>query len=220
MSTEHATSRDAHTTGEVASLDQAVAVFVGVRPRLQSIAYRIIGCWAEAEDIVQDAWVRWQTCERDNVRDATAFLVTMTTRLALTSATSSALPTRVVHRPLVDRAGRCQSRSGVASRTERSTRTRGPADVRTSVTDGTCGVRAPPRIRLSVRDDCQHARSQWGQRTPDRQPGRQPPGVGSLPPGKYHGPGAPRESVRGGRRTRRCPNSSTCWLRSRGPTAG
>ncbi len=89
MSTEHATSRNAHTTGEVASLDQAVAVFVGVRPRLQSIAYRIIGCWAEAEDVVQDAWVRWQTCERDNVRDATAFLVTMTTRLALNSATSA-----------------------------------------------------------------------------------------------------------------------------------
>ncbi|MGH9372384.1 MAG: sigma factor-like helix-turn-helix DNA-binding protein [Vicinamibacterales bacterium] len=38
---------------------------------------------AEAEDIVQDVWVRWQTADRSMVRDAAAFLVTTATRLAI-----------------------------------------------------------------------------------------------------------------------------------------
>jgi RNA polymerase sigma-70 factor (ECF subfamily) len=38
---------------------------------------------AEAEDIVQDVWVRWQTTDRSVVRDAAAFLATTTTRLAI-----------------------------------------------------------------------------------------------------------------------------------------
>lgn len=44
---------------------------------------------AEAEDIVQDAWLRWQTCDRDAVVNSTAFLVTATTRLAINAAQSA-----------------------------------------------------------------------------------------------------------------------------------
>ena len=40
--------------------DDGVAVFESVRPRLFGIAYRMLGSAAEAEDIVQDAWLRWQ----------------------------------------------------------------------------------------------------------------------------------------------------------------
>jgi RNA polymerase sigma-70 factor (ECF subfamily) len=54
-----------------------------VRPRLFRIAYRMLGRAAEAEDIVQDAWVRWQTADRRVVRNAAAFLATTTTRLAI-----------------------------------------------------------------------------------------------------------------------------------------
>ena len=54
-----------------------------VRPRLFAIAYRMLGSAAEAEDIVQDVWVRWQNADRTMVRDATAFLATTATRLAI-----------------------------------------------------------------------------------------------------------------------------------------
>lgn len=58
-------------------------VFAAHRPRLLGVAYGIVGELAAAEDIVQDAWLRWQAADRDAVRDATAFLVTTTTRLAI-----------------------------------------------------------------------------------------------------------------------------------------
>ena len=63
--------------------DDGLSAFMSVRPRLFGIAYRMLGSAAEAEDIVQDVWVRWQTADRNKVRDAAAFLVTTTTRLAI-----------------------------------------------------------------------------------------------------------------------------------------
>ena len=63
--------------------DDGLLAFMSVRRRLYGIAYRVLGSAAEAEDIVQDAWMRWQTADRGLVRDATAFLVTTTTRLAI-----------------------------------------------------------------------------------------------------------------------------------------
>jgi RNA polymerase sigma-70 factor (ECF subfamily) len=63
--------------------DDGLSSFMSVRPRLFSIAYRILGSTAEAEDIAQDVWVRWQTVDRSLVRDAAAFLVTTATRLAI-----------------------------------------------------------------------------------------------------------------------------------------
>jgi len=72
-----------------AHFHDAVAVFGGVRARLIGIACRILGSWNEAEDIVQDAWMRWQLCDRATVRNPTAFLVTTTTRLAINAAQSA-----------------------------------------------------------------------------------------------------------------------------------
>jgi RNA polymerase sigma factor (sigma-70 family) len=63
--------------------DDGLATFMSIRPRLFGIAYRMLGSAAEAEDIVQDVWVRWQTTNRHLVRDAAAFLVTAATRLAI-----------------------------------------------------------------------------------------------------------------------------------------
>jgi RNA polymerase sigma-70 factor, ECF subfamily len=65
------------------ALDEAASVFVGLRPRLFGIAYRMLGSSAEAEDVVQESWVRWQTTDRTAVKEPEAFLATITTRLAI-----------------------------------------------------------------------------------------------------------------------------------------
>ena len=64
-------------------LEEAVAVFTRVRPRLFGIAYRMLSSVTEAEDLVQEVWVRWQTCDRKAVRDPAAFLGTTAIRLAI-----------------------------------------------------------------------------------------------------------------------------------------
>jgi RNA polymerase sigma-70 factor (ECF subfamily) len=63
--------------------DDGLSAFMSVRPRLFGIAYRMLGSVAEAEDVVQDVWLRWQTTDRSVVRDAAAFLATTATRLAI-----------------------------------------------------------------------------------------------------------------------------------------
>jgi RNA polymerase sigma-70 factor (ECF subfamily) len=70
-------------------LDHAASVFGGLRARLFGIAYRVLGSAAEAEDVVQDAWLRWQSTDRSAVLDPSAFLVTTTTRLAINVAQSA-----------------------------------------------------------------------------------------------------------------------------------
>ena len=54
-----------------------------VRPRLFGVAYRILGCAADAEDILQEVWVRWQTADRERVRNPAAFMITATARMAI-----------------------------------------------------------------------------------------------------------------------------------------
>lgn len=75
--------------GDADALDQATREFMAVRPRLFGIAYRVLGSVAEAEDIVQDAWLRWQNADRTDVLDPTAFLATITSRLAINLAQSA-----------------------------------------------------------------------------------------------------------------------------------
>lgn len=61
----------------------AAASFAPLRPRLAGIAYRMLGSVAEAEDMVQDAYIRWHRADRTKVRDPAAFLVRTVTRLCL-----------------------------------------------------------------------------------------------------------------------------------------
>ncbi|ROO85367.1 RNA polymerase sigma factor (sigma-70 family) [Actinocorallia herbida] len=72
-------------------LGHAARIFDEVRPRLFGIAYRMLGSVQEAEDLVQDAWLRWQTCDRAAVTNPAAFLATTTTRLAINTAQSARL---------------------------------------------------------------------------------------------------------------------------------
>jgi RNA polymerase sigma-70 factor (ECF subfamily) len=73
--------------GSVSEAD--LEAFQRVRARLFGIAYRTLGRAVDADDVVQDAWLRWQTTDRSQVRDASAFLATVTTRLALNVAESA-----------------------------------------------------------------------------------------------------------------------------------
>ena len=74
---------------DLSDLDQAAAVFTQVRPRLFGIAYRMLSSATEAEDLVQDVWLRWQAYDRSTVNDPAAFLATTTTRLAINELQSA-----------------------------------------------------------------------------------------------------------------------------------
>ena len=60
-----------------------VAGFQELRPYLFSVAYRMLGRASEAEDVVQDAWVRYQTAAPGAVDSLKAYLTTIVTRLCL-----------------------------------------------------------------------------------------------------------------------------------------
>lgn len=70
-------------------LEEAVSVFVQHRNRLFGIAYRVLGSAAEAEDVVQEVWLRWQKTDRSVVISPVAFLSSTTTRLAINVAKSA-----------------------------------------------------------------------------------------------------------------------------------
>ncbi|MEU5015055.1 RNA polymerase sigma-70 factor [Streptomyces sp. NPDC021749] len=63
--------------------DTVTDVFEEHRPVLFGVAYRMLGRVADAEDVVQDAWLRWAGADRAEVREPRAFLVRITTRLAI-----------------------------------------------------------------------------------------------------------------------------------------
>src|SRR5262245_46307572 len=68
--------------------DPAVS-FEPHRRRLLGLAYRMLGSVSEAEDAVQDAYLRWHAADRDAVTDARAFLTTITTRICLDTLKSA-----------------------------------------------------------------------------------------------------------------------------------
>ena len=63
--------------------DAPEAVFTAHRPRLIGVAYRLLGSVGDAEDVVQEAWLRWGRVDTGNVADPEAFLVRTVSRLAL-----------------------------------------------------------------------------------------------------------------------------------------
>ena len=70
-------------------MSNPAATFEPYRRRLLGLAYRMLGSMADAEDAVQDTYVRWHGAERDDVSDPKAFLMTTTTRICLTMLTSA-----------------------------------------------------------------------------------------------------------------------------------
>lgn len=69
--------------GRTEELDHALGVFLSHRVSMFGIARRVTGDPSLAEDVVQEAWLRWQRTERGEIRNPAAFLTTTTTRLAI-----------------------------------------------------------------------------------------------------------------------------------------
>ncbi|GII82175.1 RNA polymerase sigma factor [Sphaerisporangium siamense] len=74
---------------QASALEQAASAFVELRPRLFGIAYRMLGSAAEAEDVLQEVWVRWQGTDREAIGNPAAFLALITTRLSINVAQSA-----------------------------------------------------------------------------------------------------------------------------------
>ena len=70
-------------------LDDALTTFDAHRRRLFGVAYRMLSTVADAEDIVQEAWIRWQNTDRSKVHEPVAFLTTIVTRLSINVLQSS-----------------------------------------------------------------------------------------------------------------------------------
>jgi RNA polymerase sigma-70 factor (ECF subfamily) len=83
------TGQTAGAEGHFGDIAAAVAVFDEHRRRIFGIAYRMLGTVADAEDIVQETWIRWQNADRTDIREPAAFLATVATRLSI-NATQSA----------------------------------------------------------------------------------------------------------------------------------
>lgn len=69
--------------------DAATGVFEAHRARLTRLAYRMLGSAIEAEDVVQDAWLRWRRIDPGEVREPAAFLTRTVTRLCLDAMKSA-----------------------------------------------------------------------------------------------------------------------------------
>ncbi len=74
---------------EACGYDDGLSAFASARRRLFAIAYRMLGSAAEAEDIVQEVWLRWQSTDRSSVENPPAFLATTATRLCINLSQSA-----------------------------------------------------------------------------------------------------------------------------------
>ena len=68
---------------EDSSLDTSAEEFEALRPRLFGVAYRMTGSVVDAEDVCQEAWLRWRAADRSDVTTPEAYLVRMVTNLAI-----------------------------------------------------------------------------------------------------------------------------------------
>jgi RNA polymerase sigma-70 factor (ECF subfamily) len=64
-------------------MDAVTATFHDLRPRLQGVAYRMLGSVSESEDVVQDVWLRWNATDKNHIDSAEAWLVAIATRLSI-----------------------------------------------------------------------------------------------------------------------------------------
>jgi len=77
------TASYSRSNAEIGGFDDGLSTFLDVRRKLFGIAFRMLRSAAEADDIVQEVWLRWQTTHRSAILDPSAFLVTITKRMCI-----------------------------------------------------------------------------------------------------------------------------------------
>ncbi|MFI5487113.1 RNA polymerase sigma-70 factor [Micromonospora echinaurantiaca] len=82
MSERPLDTAEPHAGGD--RVDAATEAFLAHRNLLFTVAYEMLGSAADAEDVLQETWLRWAGVDLDQVRDQRAYLVRITTRQALT----------------------------------------------------------------------------------------------------------------------------------------
>ena len=65
------------------AVDSKAEIFQAHRPRLLGVAYRMLGAKSDAEDVLHDAWLRWDAADTTDVRSSEAWLTTAVTRLSI-----------------------------------------------------------------------------------------------------------------------------------------
>ena len=179
----------------------ATEAFEEHRSTLIGAAYRILGSRVEAEDVVQEAWIRWSGVDHDTIDQPRAYLLTITTRLALNRLRTLATRRESYVGPVAARAGR--QRPGPARRR----RCGGPAGRRGVHGDADrAGVAEPARAcRVRAHRGVRHGRAGGGRGA--RPQSRRQCGSSSIAPGRTWRPGGhARSSTRSG--TARSPSGS------------
>lgn len=92
--------------------EDAVATFDPLRPKLVRVAYRMLGSVADAEDVVQEAFLRWMGTDREAVREPEAYLRRVVTRLCLDHLKSAQYPARDLYRAMGCRSRWSRRRTG------------------------------------------------------------------------------------------------------------
>ena len=156
-------------------LSNRSAEFEALRPHLMSVAYRLTGTVADAEDIVQEAWLRWHT--QDNViNDLRAWLTTVVSRLGLDRLRSAAHRRETytgnwLPEPVVTRFDADDPLSEVVAR--RGCPLRGDGGAGAPHTRSAGGVRAARRVRRAVRRSSRRIGNHRGHRPAARVAGPQ-----------------------------------------------
>ena len=166
------------------------------RKLLFSIAYRMLGSVADAEDVLQEAFLRWQRASEADIRSPRAFLVTIVSRLCINQLQSAHarretyvgewLPEPLVTDPESNAAA---SRPGGRIRLHGAPAAAGAADA------GRAGGLSPARsLRLQARRDRGGARPDGGQQpaAPAARPAARPADAAAFPGARRRAPGAAR----------------------------
>jgi hypothetical protein len=180
-----------------------VASFESVRPRLFGIAYRTLESPADAEDVVQDAWIRWQGTDRDKVRDTAAFLATTTKRLALNVAQSARARREISVDPWHPEPIDVQADPTLGAQRREAL---APGE---AVSQRTSRLPAARSVRLPLPTDRRRARDQRGKRSPTRHPSPPPPRRRTSQTGQQRRAAATAQRVRRRRTDRRSRNART-----------